>query len=225
MSKICCTIIFIGNFTLPKLLHILCFFCFSSFWSFFPLCSKLNESVDSKPVTAKEKLSSYTAGEDITCFVSKVSFEDRDGWLYIILQVLPQTWSDCTFKKSKNNFKGKRKPKSKLGIYVLFLFSSMSSCFSRQFNSDRKSLEVTTDPSVSGTVELLAMTTDPKVSLCLCKCIGKANVICKRSIILHFVLIWGYRPPRETVQAGPSSPCQSGRSELPSSSLCAVTHR
>uniref|UniRef100_A0AAX7TTR3 Protein RRP5 homolog n=1 Tax=Astatotilapia calliptera TaxID=8154 RepID=A0AAX7TTR3_ASTCA len=51
---------------------------------------------------------------------------------------------------------------SKLGIYVLFLFSSMSSCFSRQFNSDRKSLEVTTDPSVSGTVELLAMTTDSK---------------------------------------------------------------
>uniref|UniRef100_A0AAX7TKR6 Protein RRP5 homolog n=1 Tax=Astatotilapia calliptera TaxID=8154 RepID=A0AAX7TKR6_ASTCA len=81
--------------------------------------------------------------------------------------------TDCTFKKSKNNFKGKRKPKSKLGIYVLFLFSSMSSCFSRQFNSDRKSLEVTTDPSVSGTVELLAMTTDSKVSLCLCKCIGR----------------------------------------------------
>lgn len=63
--------------------------------------SKLNESVAFKPVTAKEKLSSYTAGEEITCFVSK-------------------------------------------------------------FNSDRKSLEVTTDPSVSGTVELLAMTTDPK---------------------------------------------------------------
>uniref|UniRef100_A0AAX7SYM0 Protein RRP5 homolog n=1 Tax=Astatotilapia calliptera TaxID=8154 RepID=A0AAX7SYM0_ASTCA len=62
---------------------------------------KLNESVDFKPVTAKEKLSSYTAGEEITCFVSK-------------------------------------------------------------FNSDRKSLEVTTDPSVSGTVELLAMTTDSK---------------------------------------------------------------
>lgn len=35
-------------------------------------------------------------------------------------------------------------------------------CF-RQFNRDRKSLEVTTHPSVTGTVDLLAMITDPKV--------------------------------------------------------------
>lgn len=38
------------------------------------------------------------------------------------------------------------------------------SCFCLQFNPERKSLEVTTDPSVTGTVELLAMITDPKVS-------------------------------------------------------------
>ncbi|XP_030586460.1 protein RRP5 homolog isoform X2 [Archocentrus centrarchus] len=63
--------------------------------------SKLNESVDLKPVTAKEKLSNYKVGEEITCFVSK-------------------------------------------------------------FNPDRKSLEVTTDPGVTGTVELLALTADPK---------------------------------------------------------------
>ncbi|XP_028264311.1 protein RRP5 homolog isoform X2 [Parambassis ranga] len=63
--------------------------------------SKLNESADFKAVTAKEKLSSYKVGEDLTCFVSK-------------------------------------------------------------FIPDRKSLEVTTDPSITGTVELLAMITDPK---------------------------------------------------------------
>ncbi|XP_044047425.1 protein RRP5 homolog isoform X1 [Siniperca chuatsi] len=63
--------------------------------------SKLDESADFKPVTAKEKLNSYKLGEEITCFVSK-------------------------------------------------------------FNPERKSLEVTTDPCVTGTVELLAMITDPK---------------------------------------------------------------
>uniref|UniRef100_A0A3B5AQX1 Programmed cell death 11 n=1 Tax=Stegastes partitus TaxID=144197 RepID=A0A3B5AQX1_9TELE len=63
--------------------------------------SKLDKSVDFKPVTAKEKLSSYKVGEEITCFVSK-------------------------------------------------------------FHPDRKCLEVTTDPSVTATVELLAMITDPK---------------------------------------------------------------
>lgn len=35
-------------------------------------------------------------------------------------------------------------------------------CFVSKFNPDRKSLEVTTDPCVTGTVELLAMITDPK---------------------------------------------------------------
>ncbi|XP_029990417.1 protein RRP5 homolog isoform X2 [Sphaeramia orbicularis] len=35
-------------------------------------------------------------------------------------------------------------------------------CFVSKFHSDRKSLEVTTDPGVTGTVELLAMITDPK---------------------------------------------------------------
>ncbi|XP_042288538.1 protein RRP5 homolog isoform X1 [Thunnus maccoyii] len=63
--------------------------------------SKLDQSVDFKTVTAKEKLSSYKVGEDITCFVSK-------------------------------------------------------------FNPERKCLEVTTDPCVTGTVELLAMITYPK---------------------------------------------------------------
>ncbi|XP_068581648.1 protein RRP5 homolog isoform X2 [Cebidichthys violaceus] len=63
--------------------------------------SKLDESEDFKAVSAKEKLSGYTVGEEITCFVSK-------------------------------------------------------------FNPDRKSLEVTTDPCVTGTVDLLAMITDPK---------------------------------------------------------------
>ncbi|XP_071359529.1 protein RRP5 homolog isoform X2 [Trachinotus anak] len=63
--------------------------------------SKLDKSVDLKPVIAKEKRNSYKVGEEITCFVSK-------------------------------------------------------------FNPDRKSLEVTTDPCVSGIVELLAMITEPK---------------------------------------------------------------
>ncbi|XP_041840076.1 protein RRP5 homolog [Melanotaenia boesemani] len=35
-------------------------------------------------------------------------------------------------------------------------------CFVSKFHSDRKSLEVTTDPSITGTVELLATITDPK---------------------------------------------------------------
>ncbi|XP_035493857.2 protein RRP5 homolog [Scophthalmus maximus] len=63
--------------------------------------SKLDESVDFKPVTSKEKLNSYKVGEEITSFVSK-------------------------------------------------------------FHPERKSLEVTTDPGVTGTVELLAMITNPK---------------------------------------------------------------
>ncbi|XP_040003345.1 protein RRP5 homolog isoform X2 [Xiphias gladius] len=63
--------------------------------------SKLDKSVDFKPVKAKEKFNSYKVGDEITCFVSK-------------------------------------------------------------FNPERKSLEVTTDPCVTGTVELLAMITDPK---------------------------------------------------------------
>ncbi|XP_047435563.1 protein RRP5 homolog isoform X2 [Mugil cephalus] len=63
--------------------------------------SKLDQSVDFKPVTVKEKLSKYEVGQELTCFVSK-------------------------------------------------------------FNPDRKYLEVTTDPCVTGTVELLAMITDPK---------------------------------------------------------------
>lgn len=41
----------------------------------------------------------------------------------------------------------------------------MCSCFCLQFHKERKSLEVTIDPSVTGTVELLGMITDPKVSL------------------------------------------------------------
>ncbi|XP_056228146.1 protein RRP5 homolog isoform X2 [Seriola aureovittata] len=63
--------------------------------------SKLDKSVDCKPVPAKEKLKSYKVGDELTCFVSK-------------------------------------------------------------FNPEKKSLEVTTDPCVTGTVELLAMITDPK---------------------------------------------------------------
>ncbi|XP_070711893.1 protein RRP5 homolog isoform X2 [Pempheris klunzingeri] len=35
-------------------------------------------------------------------------------------------------------------------------------CFVSKFNPERKSLEITIDPSISGTVELLAMITDPK---------------------------------------------------------------
>ncbi|XP_034043197.1 protein RRP5 homolog [Thalassophryne amazonica] len=35
-------------------------------------------------------------------------------------------------------------------------------CFISKFNSEKKSLEVTTDPSVTGTVELLSMITDPR---------------------------------------------------------------
>ncbi|XP_069561077.1 protein RRP5 homolog isoform X2 [Brachyistius frenatus] len=63
--------------------------------------SKMDASVDFKPVTAKEKLNSLKVGEEITGFVSK-------------------------------------------------------------FHPDRKSLDITTDPCVTGTVELLAMITDPK---------------------------------------------------------------
>ncbi|KAG8015141.1 Protein RRP5-like protein [Nibea albiflora] len=63
--------------------------------------SKLDKSTDLKPVTPKDKLSSYKVGEEITCFVSK-------------------------------------------------------------FNPEKKSLEVTSGLCVTGTVELLAMTTDPK---------------------------------------------------------------
>ncbi|XP_055013980.1 protein RRP5 homolog isoform X2 [Boleophthalmus pectinirostris] len=62
--------------------------------------SKL-EASDFKPVITKEKLGSYTVGEEITCFVSK-------------------------------------------------------------YHPDKKSLEITTDPNITGTVELLAMITDPK---------------------------------------------------------------
>ncbi|XP_019939596.2 protein RRP5 homolog [Paralichthys olivaceus] len=63
--------------------------------------SKVDKSSDFTPVGAKEKLESYTVGEEITCFVSK-------------------------------------------------------------FNPKKKLLEVTTDPRITGTVELLAMITDPK---------------------------------------------------------------
>lgn len=63
--------------------------------------SKLDTSTDFKAVTAKDKLNSYTVGEEMACFVSK-------------------------------------------------------------FNPQKKSLEVTTDPCITGTVELLAMITDPK---------------------------------------------------------------
>ncbi|XP_072319242.1 protein RRP5 homolog [Eucyclogobius newberryi] len=59
------------------------------------------EASDFKPVIAKEKLGSYSVGEEITCFVSK-------------------------------------------------------------FHPDKKSLEITTDPNITGTVELLAIITDPK---------------------------------------------------------------
>ncbi|KAF7663388.1 hypothetical protein LDENG_00211330 [Lucifuga dentata] len=63
--------------------------------------SKLDKSVEFKPVTAKEKLSSYKVGDEIRCFVSK-------------------------------------------------------------YHPDRKSLDVTTDPSITGTVELLGMITELK---------------------------------------------------------------
>lgn len=63
--------------------------------------SQLDTAVDLKPVTAKDKLASYKAGDEITCFVSK-------------------------------------------------------------FKSDRKCLEVTSHPCVTGTVDLLSMITDPK---------------------------------------------------------------
>lgn len=62
--------------------------------------SKIEASV-LKPITAKDKLSNYKVGQDITCFVSK-------------------------------------------------------------FHPDKKSLEITTDPSFTGTVEILAMISDPK---------------------------------------------------------------
>lgn len=38
------------------------------------LSSKLDPNIDLKTVSAKEKFSSYKAGEDITCFVSKVRY-------------------------------------------------------------------------------------------------------------------------------------------------------
>lgn len=40
---------------------------------FFSLCSKLDGNTEFKSVTAKEKLNGYKVGEEITCFVSKVS--------------------------------------------------------------------------------------------------------------------------------------------------------
>lgn len=45
-------------------------FCFSP-------CSRLDPGVDFKPVTAKNKLAGYKPGDEITCFVSKVSFHER----------------------------------------------------------------------------------------------------------------------------------------------------
>ncbi|XP_037545618.1 protein RRP5 homolog [Nematolebias whitei] len=63
--------------------------------------SKLDTSVNLKPVSTQEKMSTYKVGEEITCFVSK-------------------------------------------------------------FHSDRKCLEVTCGPSVTGTVELLAMIKNPQ---------------------------------------------------------------
>lgn len=38
----------------------------------FVFCSKLDENVDLPSVSAKEKLELYKAGDEITCFVSKV---------------------------------------------------------------------------------------------------------------------------------------------------------
>ncbi|XP_054896895.1 protein RRP5 homolog [Poeciliopsis prolifica] len=63
--------------------------------------SRLDPGVDFKPVTAKDKLSGYKPGDEVTCFVSK-------------------------------------------------------------FKSDKKCLEVTSDPCVTGTVDLLSMITNPK---------------------------------------------------------------
>lgn len=51
------------------------------------------------------------------------------------------------------------KPKEKLNSYKV---GEEITCFVSKFNACRKSLEVTTDPCVKGSVELLAMITDPK---------------------------------------------------------------
>ncbi|KAI3352853.1 hypothetical protein L3Q82_019426 [Scortum barcoo] len=51
------------------------------------------------------------------------------------------------------------KPKEKLNSYKV---GEEITCFVSKFNPDRKSMEVTTDPCVTGSVELLAMITDPK---------------------------------------------------------------
>lgn len=40
------------------------------------LCSKLDTSVDFTAVKEKDKLKSYKVGEEITCFVSKVSLRN-----------------------------------------------------------------------------------------------------------------------------------------------------
>lgn len=45
-------------------------------------CSKLDTSVNFKPVAAKDKIKSYEVGDEITCFVSKVGFEDCSGRLW-----------------------------------------------------------------------------------------------------------------------------------------------
>lgn len=72
------------------------------------------------------------------------------------------TIPELTFVPSKLDKSTDLKPvtaKEKLNSYKV---GEEITCFVSKFNPERKSLEVTTDPCVTGTVELLAMITDPK---------------------------------------------------------------
>lgn len=72
-------------FWFNRILHFMICLISDTFLCLF--CSKLDTSVNFKPVAAKDKIKSYHVGEEITCFVSKVSFEDCSGlsWLALVL--------------------------------------------------------------------------------------------------------------------------------------------
>lgn len=107
-------------------------------------CSKLDASVDLKPVSTQEQMSTYNVGEEITCFVSKVSqiVIVRVDIYLALLHILRKRMQICSIRYFK--------------LFIVF-------CFCLQFHSDTKCLEVTCGPSVTGTVEFLAMIKNPQV--------------------------------------------------------------
>lgn len=72
--------------------------------SMLSLCSKLDKSTNLKPVTPKDKLNSYKVGEEITCFVSKVSWGNQ---LAVVVCVISswQFLQNALFEESRTTSK------------------------------------------------------------------------------------------------------------------------